>query len=51
MRKYLKSLKDSELIVSVQQDDFLTAIDNLVPSVSQDELKHYEHLREKFGNN
>ncbi|QIW97065.1 hypothetical protein AMS68_002583 [Peltaster fructicola] len=40
--------KDEDTQVAVIEDDFNQAKAELVPSVSMDELKHYEHVRDTF---
>ena len=47
---YLKSLSAEELCVVLVKDDFMEALDVLVPSLSREELAHYEQIRLKFVN-
>lgn len=37
-----------EIMVQVQEIDFINAMNELVPSVSATELAHYQRIREKF---
>lgn len=37
--------------VQVSQEDFLLALRNLVPSVSQLEMEHYARVQERFSSN
>ena len=46
---YLRSLKEEELEVEVTRDDFMRALQTLVPSLSREELDHYEVLRRRFS--
>ena len=46
---YLRSLKEEELEVEVTREDFLQALQHLVPSLSKEELDHYETLRRRFS--
>jgi hypothetical protein len=38
-----------ELHVQVTEQDFLQALVSIVPSVSTDEIAHYEQLRQQFS--
>jgi peroxin-6 len=42
---------DEDVLVSVTEDDFLAAQRELVPSVSAEELGHYERVRKAFEGN
>ena len=37
--------QDKEEIIEVCADDFYSALDHLVPSVSEQELQHYKYLK------
>jgi peroxin-6 len=37
--------------ITVSREDFLTALQELVPSVSQTEMEHYRLVQEKFADN
>jgi peroxin-6 len=43
-------LNDKDVKVIVEQKDFRLALDNLNPSVSEKDLKHYEQLQKKYKN-
>ena len=45
---YLRSLPADKLVVQLTRTDFLQALETLVPSLSRDELQHYEQIRQKF---
>jgi peroxin-6 len=45
---YLRSLPAEDLTVELQQSDFLDALERLVPSISREEMQHYERLRRRF---
>ena len=45
---YLRSLPADELVVQLTRADFLQALETLVPSLSREELQHYEQIRQKF---
>ena len=45
---YLRSLSHDELVVQLTRADFVQALDKLVPSLSREELQHYEQIRQKF---
>ena len=45
---YLRSLPADELVVELTRADFNTALETLVPSLSREELQHYESIRQKF---
>lgn len=42
-------MSESELTVKVSTADFRVAIASVTPSVSDDEMRHYERLRQQFG--
>ena len=46
---YLRSLKEEELEVEVTREHFLHALQHLTPSLSKEELDHYETLRLRFS--
>ena len=46
---YLDTLPAEELVVTVTQEDFYDAAAAVKPSVSADELRHYESLGEAFN--
>lgn len=48
-RKYLSTLAENELQVTVKMVDYLDSLQNTVASVSEDEIRHYEALRDKFS--
>jgi len=48
-RKYLSELPEEELQVTVQMSDYMDSLRDTVPSVSEDEIRHYESLRDKFS--
>jgi len=48
-RKYLATLSEDELQVTVKMCDYRKALSTTVSSVSEDEIKHYESLRQKFS--
>ncbi|GBG31368.1 26S proteasome regulatory subunit 7 [Hondaea fermentalgiana] len=48
-RKYLATLSEDELQVTVKMTDYLESLQNTVASVSEDEIRHYESLRDKFS--
>jgi hypothetical protein len=48
-RKLLAGMSEEELDVTVKHDDYLNALATTVPSVSADEIRHYESLREQFS--
>lgn len=50
-RKLLKTMSDEELNVKVSMEDYEAAIEAIVPSVSAEELLHYENLRKRFSKN
>lgn len=41
----------AEIEVVVTQEDFERALKNLVPSVSETEMKHYARIRQRFSEN
>ena len=45
---YLRSLPADELVVRLMRADFAAALESLVPSLSREELQHYEQIRQKF---
>ena len=45
---YLRSLSADELVVQLTRADFVQALETLVPSLSREELQHYEQIRAKF---
>ena len=45
----LEQLSEDEMRIVVKQSDFEAAAASVVPSVSADELRHYEGLRAKFS--
>jgi peroxin-6 len=45
----LQRMSDEELTVRVSNSDLLHAVASVSPSVSEDELKHYERLRHQFS--
>jgi peroxin-6 len=45
----LQRMSDDELTVRVSNSDLLHAVASVSPSVSEDELKHYERLRHQFS--
>ena len=47
---YLRSLSADELVVQLSRADFVSALEVLVPSLSREELQHYEQIRAKFVN-
>ena len=49
-RKLLSSMSEEELKIRVSMEDYQKAMSTLVPSVSEQEIKHYERLRDKFAN-
>ena len=48
-RKRLADMSEDELTPYVSMTDYLDALETTVPSVSEEELQHYESLREKFS--
>ena len=48
-RKLLNELSEEELTVRVSMEDYLKSLQTTVPSVSAEELEHYEQLRQKFS--
>ena len=40
----------SEVEVVVSRDDFLSAMEDLVPSVSMEEMHHYQQVQTRFAN-
>ena len=47
---YLAEMASPEDIeVLVHQDDFDSALLNLIPSVSQDEMEHYARVQQQFS--
>uniref|UniRef100_A0AAV1VP00 Peroxisomal ATPase PEX6 n=1 Tax=Peronospora matthiolae TaxID=2874970 RepID=A0AAV1VP00_9STRA len=49
MRLLLNRLSPEELRVSVGQEHFMTALSQVVPSVSPAEMRHYEKLRKEYS--
>jgi peroxin-6 len=49
MTAYLSQLSEEELQARVTREDFIDAAKSVTPSVSQEELRHYERLREQFS--
>eukprot|EP00924_Labyrinthula_sp_SR-Ha-C_P009233 snap_masked-scaffold_2-processed-gene-17.16-mRNA-1 protein AED:0.02 eAED:0.02 QI:1591/1/1/1/0.5/0.2/5/166/226 len=49
MKKLLDICPEAELEVKVNLQNYLEAAKDLTPSVSQQELQHYVHLRKQFG--
>ncbi|CAI5707184.1 unnamed protein product [Peronospora effusa] len=49
MRLLLNRLSPEELRVSVSQEHFMTALSQIVPSVSPAEIQHYEKLRKQYS--
>ncbi len=45
----LESMSDDELQIVVTMEDYIAAAKSVVPSVSPDELAHYERLRAQFS--
>jgi peroxin-6 len=48
-RTLLGNMSADELHVQVKEEDFLQALVSIVPSVSTDEIAHYEELRQQFS--
>ena len=48
-RKLLTELGEDDLVVKVSMVDYLKSLETTVPSVSAEELEHYEQLRQKFS--
>ena len=47
---YLAELASAEdIAVHVSQEDFVRALDSLVPSVSQAEMEHYRQIQKLFS--
>lgn len=44
-----KQKQDEETSVSVRQDHFIDALSKVTPSISLEELRRYEQLRDKFS--
>jgi len=49
VRKLLASMKEEDLQVTVKMLDYNEALKDTVPSVSEDEIRHYQMLRDKFS--
>ncbi len=49
MITFLSQLEPHELVARVKQEDFLEAAAMVTPSVSAEELLHYERLKEQFS--
>jgi peroxin-6 len=49
-RKLLSTMSEEDLKVKVTMQDYQKAMSGLIPSVSEQEILHYERLRDKFGN-
>lgn len=49
VRTLLSRLPAEELLVPVGQEHFLSALQQIVPSVSPAELQHYERLKEQYS--
>jgi peroxin-6 len=41
--------KPEEMEVVVTEQDFIGALEELIPSVSLDDIRHYESVRRKFA--
>ena len=48
-RALLSGMSDEELAVQVSAADFEKARQGIVPSVSEEDVQHYEQLREQFS--
>jgi len=47
---YLDNMaEESEKTVQVTKEDFQKALDELIPSVSEKDLKHYSEIQERFS--
>jgi peroxin-6 len=47
---YLSAMaKPEEIQVVVTEQDFMSALEELVPSVSLEDIQHYESVRQKFS--
>ncbi len=44
-----KAKQDHEIQIVVQQEHFIKAIGRVTPSISLEELRRYEELRDKFS--
>ena len=42
---------DDDINITVSREDFLAALQELVPSVSQTEMEHYRLVQQKFAEN
>lgn len=49
--KYPNDSIESKSLITITQDDFNTALQKVVPSISMEELTRYEQLREKYSSN
>lgn len=49
VRQLLHKLPAEELCVPVGQSHFLAALAQVMPSVSEAELRHYENLKEQYS--
>eukprot|EP00475_Leptophrys_vorax_P028576 TRINITY_DN4142_c0_g1_i1.p1 TRINITY_DN4142_c0_g1~~TRINITY_DN4142_c0_g1_i1.p1 ORF type:complete len:575 (-),score=182.44 TRINITY_DN4142_c0_g1_i1:35-1759(-) len=47
--QFIATLPKAQQVPVVNQSDFLESIEGLTPSVSEQELKHYEKLRKQFS--
>jgi SpoVK/Ycf46/Vps4 family AAA+-type ATPase len=46
---FINKLSKTELSVTVNAIDFMAAVKDIKPSVSKDELKHYEAIGKEFS--
>jgi SpoVK/Ycf46/Vps4 family AAA+-type ATPase len=46
---FINKLSKSELLVTVNTIDFMSAVKDIRPSVSKEELKHYEAIGKEFS--
>lgn len=49
IRLLLNRLSPEELRVPVSQEHFMTALSQVVPSVSPAEIQHYENLKKQYS--
>jgi SpoVK/Ycf46/Vps4 family AAA+-type ATPase len=45
---FMESLREDQLMIEVTMDDFIQATIGLVPSVSSEDMIHYESLRRAY---
>ena len=46
-----KAMQDEETQILVRQEHFISALGKITPSISLEELRRYEELRDKYSSN